>query len=209
MKNIVMVLLLAAASLSAQHTISVFGHTPGIDLRILNDTTDKAPLQLTVNSRDVRGFLLPGMDPWRGHYGSGYGDVPIVIRACAAIAERTVNLAPPRWAADEGLVGGLALTKEYLAGQPSEPDLKKRVEQLEKKLSKRLGHREMIAELHDWFNAVKHLGINRSVQVCGNPVTLTALVHVQYNLYERRTVMLVVRGDRKHGYRVNGPRDAY
>jgi hypothetical protein len=123
--------------------------------------------------------------------------------------ERTVNLAPPRWAADESIVGALALTKEYLASQPSEPALKKRVEQLTKKLDKRLGKKAMATELHDWFSVVKRVGIDRRAAICTSPMTITALVHVQYNLYERRTVMLVVRGDRTHGYHIDGPRDRY
>ena len=209
MTKLAMVFLLAAALLSAQHTIFTVGHVAGTDLRVLNATSDGSSLQLTVNNRAVRGFLLPGMDPWKGHYGPGYGDVPVIIRACAVTAERTINLAPPRWATDESVVGALALTRQYLAGQPSEPALKKRVEQLEKKLDKRLGRKAMVTEIRDWFGAVKRVGIGRSASACVSPVTLVVRLRVQYNLYERRTVMLVVRGDRGHGYRVDEPRDTY
>lgn len=210
--TVVFWLALSLSALAQDHTVLTlgFGRTPGTEVHIINDTEDAA-LQLAAGNKNLRGFLEKGGD-WKAFYSIGYGDAPILIRVCQSVTRNNAYtiIAPPIWAMRTEIVGGAALDVQYLTKNPTEADLRKHVAALEKALEGRLGRKEMIAELHDWFSVVKKNGLEHyGGDNCGNPRTLAIRVRVQDFYYERLAVILVVRGNREKGYRIDGPRNAW
>ncbi len=128
----------------------------------------------------------------------------------AYMGEITNN--PPYWAADSGLLGGLAITNSYLATAPGIKDLRKRVDKIKKQLDDRPGGGPMKKELDRWRKVVEQLGYFRRDAVCEGGDVEGVRVQLQLDSYNhyRRSVTLYLRGDKQSGYRFDDPsRHAY
>jgi hypothetical protein len=188
-------------SLSAQ-TISFGINMPGNHFRVVNDTDD-ARLKIMIGDKMMRGNYARGSFAHRFFPMGYYGEVPLVTYACSATPAVHAFVYPPAWTM--GLPTN-ALDDVYLASNPPESKLKGRVAAIKRSLHDQLGRKEKIAELDDWFRQVKALGIQYDGTGCEGMRMINAksTVWIDYSGYTR-TIMMVVRGNQKDGYRVDGP----
>jgi hypothetical protein len=201
------VILLAFLPLMAAAQLASFSFGgPVTTVTVLNNTNDGTRLIVTIGNKSV-GPLGQGQE-WGRRYGfSNAGDVPILIKACSLTDTAHRFNSAPDWATNVSRFGSMALTDEFLRGNPSRKDVEVRVKAIKTAIHNHF-EKEKEAELSDWFNTIKGEGILLNTTTCGEAITMPfiALHWQQWYGYGQNTVtMITVSGNRESGYRIQNP----
>ncbi|MBI2222177.1 MAG: hypothetical protein HYU53_13340 [Acidobacteria bacterium] len=128
-----------------------------VTIEITNATL--SPVEIWIDHR--RGGVLGASERkvWKTRaFGNGSTQLVFGGNICAGVTERSTA---PVWTADIERWGpGAALHATFLAGTPTESELKTRVDLLKRALdgSKTLGRQRMKRDVDDWFKAVRRSG---------------------------------------------------
>ncbi len=189
------------ATTSSAQVIGGFGFGgPRTRVVVLNATDDDAPIWIQIGDKATKQPVMRDQQWGRSYDYGSMGSVAVNATVCPT--HQTIKNAvvyPPGWTTDEKF-GTNALTDGFLRGDPSEKEVRKHIEGIEKALAGQLGRREKIAELKAWFRTVQHSGVAPTVTSCEDSRILTAVQDVSQWGYER-TISFVVRGNRSDGYR--------
>lgn len=235
MRMIIAILAFALSSVAtdagAQASFSQRAWLRGTKVVVFNATYDQRPIRIILDEKNVDRVLGPG-EHWSASFGGGLPIVytsnqriSLVITAKGCDSQPTrLTVAPPDWARDESFLGAenilaatpganagasrLTLSDDYLESRPSEPELKKRVEEIKKFLDHQLGGKRMKRELDDWFKAAKNVGLAFNGLDCNGPDIEG--VRVDFNVdswnESHRAIAIYIRGDRARGYVMEPPR---
>jgi len=130
-----------------------------------------------------------------------YQQLSVVVETCSSAKEIDMAVEPPQWTTGDGIPKDAALTPAFLAGNPTMPDIRKKVKGLEKWLKHRPGERLMKDDLHAWVKTVEERGLIAPASVCEGAKPLQAVsVYIDPNVYSWPNVTLVARGEKKTGY---------
>ncbi|MGB7957457.1 MAG: hypothetical protein WCF77_01250 [Minisyncoccia bacterium] len=173
---------------------------PKTRLIVLNEVSDGTLLWAQIGGQATKQPIGPGGQWSRGFTYGTNGSVEVRLTVCP-VHETVRNsvIEPPEWAMNEKL-GANALTEEFLRSDPSEKDVRKRVEGIEKSLDGRLGRREKISELEGWLRTVRQSGLTPAATSCRNRQVDTFVQDVSQWGYGR-TITIVVHGSLIAGYR--------
>ena len=174
MKRLVFLFTLGLAFMAAPivaqtiNTTVIWGRNlPHVDVTVINETTDWAPVQASVDNQYVRGVLDEGEQHiWRFDqtaFGwNGPMSVEVRIEVCRSVMSSgaTPIFAPPEWAMNRQLLGDSAITDAYLQSSPSEASLEKRVDLIKKTLNDKgvLGKKTMEKDLSKWLKFCRKYG---------------------------------------------------
>jgi len=223
MKIFALVFLLAA-SLSADSIWSFgIGRMPGTDVSVENETKDHAPIQWAINENTVSGIVSYGANPHIIYKGPGYGDIIITCRMCESVQEVVPEVPHiPTWTENESLAGNIPPpnVSETASLAEAVPAIGKYVKQLKKSLDPQKWIRgedkkNMKKELDRWFSVYRRIAAARPVLICENPKAITIRTRISYDISNRISVPIIIRGDRTpnngrdHGYIVEGPVDKW
>lgn len=211
---LVVALSFVATDANAQVSFSQRAWLRGVKVVVFNATYDCTPLRLLLDDESVDKVLRCG-EPWSARFGGGSplvytsNQISLVITAKGCDSQPTrLVVSPPDWAGDLTFLGTLTLTPEYLESRPSEPELKKRVEEIKKFLDHQLGGKRMKRELNEWFKAAKKVGLAFQGLDCNGPDIEG--VRVVFNVdswnESHRAIAVYIRGDRNRGYVMEPPR---
>jgi len=203
------VLALFSASAALAQSVEQNVWLRGTQIKVQNATDDHKPIVAQVGTSEY--FIAPGGNyVWAINRGFFFFAAPTYLTVSAQVCDgvKYVQIVPvPAWAASSLVPQGLALSEDYISKNPSEKDLKRRIDEIKKILDKQgqVGRKEMKKELDRWFKTAKKYGFGAVVRECssgpyalGQPVSADNL----YN-YNRRVVTFFVRGNAKNGYYVS------
>lgn len=140
---------------------------PHVDVTIVNETSDGAPLQASVNHEYLRGLLDKGEQHiWRFDQTAwgwnGPMKVEMRIEVCSSVmpSAATPLFTPPEWAMNRAFLGNLAITDSFLHSDPGERALRGRVDAIKQFLDERreLGRKQMEKDLDRWLKFCKKYG---------------------------------------------------
>lgn len=136
-----------------------------------------------------------------------YGTTQLTVTAQICDGVRNIPIASiPAWAASDLLPQGIAISEEYLATNPSEKELKRRVDEIKKFLDVRqqIGRKEMKKELDRWFKIVRKNGFWAVVRRCSSgPYAQSQTIYANSYNYNRQVLTLFVRENPGNGYYVS------
>jgi hypothetical protein len=209
MATVLAMLVCAAACATAQTTSVFVGYsTNGTTVKILNATDDNALIGPVLDGQQDRQ-LTPRGKMFQRHYTNAMGilngpqKIDWQVYGCRnehqALPGTFYN--PPEWTADTTYLGGLAITQDYIAGNPNEDRLRERVDSIENLLNGRreLGRKDKINELKAWYKSVKKTSLKVQDQICGNPQIITGTLTVS-DWYGHHTILITVRGSAANGF---------
>jgi hypothetical protein len=174
----------------------------------VNSTSDGSPIGPVVDGQQNRtltqsgGIFTRTFSETAWDY-NGPAQIDFEIYACRNVVPVLPNLTQglPEWAMDESRFGSTAITTSFLASNPSETDVRNRVDAIKRSIDQRdeLGKKESKRELDEWFKAVRKLNPRQSDQLCGDAQIIHGTLDVsQY--WGRRVALITVTGDRTKGY---------
>ena len=212
---LVPVVFAIASPVSAQVYFSQRAWLRGTTVVVLNAPDAQRPIRIILNAKNVDRVLSPG-DHWSASFGGGlpivyasnqYVQLVITAKGCNSQPTRLV-VVPPDWARDDSFLGALTLTDEYLNSKPTEPELKKRVEEIKKFLDNQLGGKRMKRELDQWFRAAKKASLAFYGLACNGPDIEGVRVNFSIDSYNEnhKAIAVYIRGDRASGYVMEPPR---
>lgn len=213
--SVVMFLFVYVAPTHAQFTVSGAIGGPTTTIIVVNDTSDNTPILADIGGKTPRGSMVQG-NRWGRTFGmfASNGDIPVFAVTCNSSEETRFRLHPPDWATNTQRLGTLALTEAYLATEPSQPELKRRVDEIKKSIKHDLGKKEMEQELKEFLRSAEAKSLNQRGNLCENPRTLAAVtfhggLYWDSYYYQNKVTILIVRGSRENGYHFEGPRYVY
>lgn len=147
---------------------------PRFEVRVKNATSESYVLNFGGGKR----LLAPGEEvafrSWQTHV-----DLPVYAERCSP--DHVAIFGVPSWAQDPKIVGPHTIEDSFLEAQPTEGEIRQRVEAAKRALGAReyLGRREMKRALDQWFSRARRGGLRIEVPLC-NPETVSAPYRVSF-----------------------------
>lgn len=199
------VLALFSASVARAQSVQQGAWLYGTPVKVQNATDDNKPVVAQVGTSER--FIPPGENHvWVVDRGFFAFTAPTQLTVSAQVCNEVqyVQIAPvPAWAMSNLVPQDLALSENYIASNPSENDLKRRVDDIKKFLDARgqVGRKEMKKELDYWFRTAKKRGFGAVIRRCSSgPHAQGQTIYANNHNYNRQVLTLFVRGSARNGY---------